>query len=224
MPKERKTPLELVAAELDPEPASGSGVAEVVRLPVPGADALLVSAIRAGDERAAVELFERYAGHVRRVLVRVIGPDFELDDLVQDVFLAALEGIERLDDPNVLRGYLTSTAVFTARARIRKRKRWRPLLRFMPDPPETARHQAPEAGEAVRATYRVLDQLPVDERLAFTLRFVEGMELSEVAKTTGVSIATVKRRLSRAGALFTDRARQEPALHSWLEEGGRWTS
>lgn len=219
--KERKTPLELVARVPDQAPQGG---AEVVRLPVPGADALIVSAVRAGDERAAVELFERYVAHVRRVLVRVLGPDHELDDLVQDVFLAALEGIERLEDPNMLRGYITSTAVFTARARIRRRKRWRPFLRFTPDPPEAVGHHSPEMNEAVRATYRALDELPVDERVAFTLRYVEGMELSEVARTVGVSIATVKRRLSRAGAAFTRQARHEPALTSWIEEGGRWTS
>lgn len=219
-PQDRKTPLELVPTEPDSVPPPSG---EVVRLPVAGGDALLVGAIRAGDERAAVELYERYAGHVRRILVRVIGPDSELEDLVQDVFLAALESIERLEDPKVLRGYLTSIAVFTARARIRKRRRWRPLLRFMAEPPETVHHQSPEAGEAVRATYRVLDDMPVDERIVFTLRFVEGMELGEVARMTGVSLATVKRRLNRAGTLFTTEAHREPSLRSWLEEGGRWT-
>jgi RNA polymerase sigma-70 factor (ECF subfamily) len=205
------------------EPGSGSRSPTVVRLPVQGSDALLVSSIRAGDERALVELFDRHRAHVRRILLRVLGPDFELDDLVQDVFVAALEGLARLEDPKMFRRYLTSTAVFTARARIRKRKRWRPFLRFMAEPPESLRHPAPEVTEAMRATYRVLDVLPVEERIAFTLRFVEGMELTEVADAVGVSLATVKRRLARAGTTFKTSAQSEPSLRTWLEEGGRWS-
>ena len=46
--------------------------------------------------------------------------------------------------------------------------------------------------------YGVLDQLPVEERLAWTLRLVEGQSLPEVAQNCGCSLATVKRRVASA--------------------------
>ena len=63
----------------------------------------------------------------------------------------------------------------------------------------------------------------VDKFIAFALRFVDGMELVEVAEACEVSLATIKRRLARAQAKFTNIARTYPVLHEWLERGARWT-
>jgi len=192
-------------------------------LPAPESDELLVLSLRARHPEAGTQLFDRYAPHIRRVLVRVMGPDTEILDLVHDVFVTALESVHRLLDPRALRAWLTQIAVFTARARIRRRVRGR-MLRFLPfsELPEPELPPADfEAGESMQAVYRVLDGLDTDQRIAFALRFVAGMELTEVAASCGVSLATVKRRLARAQANFTAKARQDPALFSWVgAEGG----
>jgi RNA polymerase sigma-70 factor, ECF subfamily len=166
-------------------------------------------------------LFDRYAPHVRRVLVRVMGPDSEILDLVHDVFVTALESVNRLIDPKALRAWLTQIAVFTARARIRRRVRGR-ILRFLPfsELPEPELPPADfEASEAMQAVYRVLNTLDTDQRIAFALRFVAGMELTEVAASCGVSLATIKRRLSRAQVSFASLAEKEPSLSEWLKLG-----
>ena len=59
---------------------------------------------------------------------------------------------------------------------------------------------------------------------AFALRFVDGMELTEVAAACETSLATIKRRLARAGARFEAAARRQPVLEEWLEGGTRWAS
>jgi RNA polymerase sigma-70 factor, ECF subfamily len=155
------------------------------------------------------------------VLVRVMGPDSEILDLVHDVFVTALESVHRLLDPKALRAWLTQIAVFTARARIRRRVRGR-ILRFLPFS-ELPEPELPpvdfEASEAMQAVYRVLDALDIDQRIAFALRFVAGMELTEVAASCGVSLATIKRRLSRAQINFGTLAQREPALAEWLKLG-----
>jgi RNA polymerase sigma-70 factor (ECF subfamily) len=71
----------------------------------------------------------------------------------------------------------------------------------------------------MQAVYRVLGGLDTDPRIAFALRFVAGMEPTEVAASCGVSLATIKRRLSRAQSNFASAARREPALAEWLEAG-----
>jgi RNA polymerase sigma-70 factor (ECF subfamily) len=133
--------------------------------------------------------------------------------------------VHRLVDPKALRAWLTQIAVFTARARIRRRVRGR-ILRFLPfaELPEPELPPADfEASQAMQAVYRVLGGLDTDQRIAFALRFMAGMELTEVAASCGVSLATIKRRLSRAQTNFVEAARHEPSLGEWLApraEGG----
>jgi RNA polymerase sigma-70 factor, ECF subfamily len=188
-------------------------------LPAPESDELLVLSLRARHPDAGTQLFDRYAPHVRRVLVRVMGPDSEILDLVHDVFVTALESVHRLVDPKALRAWLTQIAVFTARGRIRRRMRGR-ILRFLPFS-ELPEPELPptdfEASQAMQAVYRVLGGLDTDQRIAFALRFVAGMELTEVAASCGVSLATIKRRLARAQINFGNGAKAEPALTEWLE-------
>jgi len=76
--------------------------------------------------------------------------------------------------------------------------------------------------DATRRVYRVLDTLPEDERIAFALRFIDDMELTDVAEACDVSLATIKRRLDRAEATFVARARKDVVLSGWLEGGARW--
>ena len=201
------------AADLLRLPNSG-----VARLPLPETDEALVSALCERRPDAAAALFDRYAVHVRRVLARVLGPDPDLLDLVQDVFVTALESIHKLDEPRALRAWLTQIAIFSARTRIRRRTRWR-FLRFVPSE-ELPEHPLEaidyDGSEALQAVYRVLAKLDADERIAFALRFIEGMELSDVASSCKVSLATIKRRLSRAQLSFREYARPEPALAEWL--------
>jgi len=197
----------------------------VVRhLPIPDNDAVLVEAIRAGRGGAAAALFDRHAPHVRRVLVRVLGVDRDLPDLVQEVFVQVLESLDRLQQPKALRGWITSIAVFVARAHIRKKKRQQ-LFRFFAPSDIEEFVTAPDGtshSEAVRSVYRVMAHLSADERIAFALRFVDGMELTEVAAACRVSLATIKRRLASAQRKFAEEARRHPELVPWLSGGGRW--
>lgn len=209
--------------EKTPAPA-GSRRGVVRHLPIPDNDTALVEAIRSGRPGASTALFDRYGGHVRRVLLRVLGADRELLDLLHEVFVQVLESIHRLDDPKALKGWITSIAVFTARGKIRKRSRWRLLRLVAPADLEEVEHPSTpaELSDAVRATYAALGRLAVDERIAFALRHIDGMELTEVAAACRVSLATIKRRLAKAQANFAAEARQFPELEPWLAGARRW--
>ena len=183
----------------------------------------LVEALRAGNSEASTALFDRYGAHVERVLARVLGVDTELTDLLQEVFARALAGAAELRDGARLKGWLTSIAVFTARECIRRRQRRR-WLRFLPFgevPEPVCSPDDFEGREVVRATYALLDRLPADERIAFALRFIDGMELVDTAQACGVSLATIKRRLARAEQRFAAMAREHPIVSEWLD-GGPW--
>jgi RNA polymerase sigma-70 factor (ECF subfamily) len=185
----------------------------------PETDEALVAALRAGRTDASTVLFDRYGGDVERVLYRILGPDSEIKDLLQDVFVVALGSLDKLRDPDALRGWLTSIAVHKARKCILKRQRWR-FIQLWPGselPEREAPAAPPEVSEALRCTYAVLARMPADERVPFALRYVAGMELTAVAAACDVSLATIKRRLGRAQATFGALASQQPALREWLE-------
>jgi RNA polymerase sigma-70 factor (ECF subfamily) len=202
-------------------PATGSRATrpQVVSLPIRDSDVALVAALRAGRSEARRALFDRYGGDVERVLYRILGPDQEITDLLQDVFLAALGSIDKLRQPEALRGWLTGIAVRKARKCILRRRRWR-FIQFLP-PAELPEREAvlppAEVSEALQRTYTLLERLPADERVAFALRFIDSMELTDVAAACEVSLATIKRRLSRAQHTFHTLAAQDALLCEYLE-------
>jgi RNA polymerase sigma-70 factor (ECF subfamily) len=184
----------------------------------------LALALREGEVWAQRALLTQYTAPVERILTRILGGCLDLDDLVQEVFLRAFERVEDLRQPRALGAWLAAIAVFVAREVIRKKQRRRWLLFLPPEElPDLAIPSAsPEARAALRAFYEVVGRLDADARIAFTLRIVEGMDLTEIADSCGVSLATIKRRLARAEARFLAGAKANQALVDWLEEGTRW--
>jgi RNA polymerase sigma-70 factor (ECF subfamily) len=201
----------------------------VVPLAFFGDDVAMVEALRENHPAAKVALFERYARLVERIITHVIGFDPELADIVQDVFLDTLASIHKLENPQALRPWLSRITTARARKVLRSRSR-RAWLRLFSDSNEETRWEPPAVNvdqdvlRALRAVYAVLQRLPADERIAFSLRFVDGMQLTEVADACGVSLATVKRRLARAEQRFLAAAHERPELADWMKEGSRWTN
>jgi len=215
----------MIARAKEPEPELRSGV--VLPMAFSGDDATLVAALREHHPGAKAAFFDRHAAYLERVITRVIGIDRDLADILQDSFLSALSSLHTLRDPRALRPWLAQIAAQTARKvlRSRSRRRW---LRLFVDAEDEARWDQPVAEHepdtlrALHGVYAVLNELPTDDRITFALRFVEGMDLQEVAAACGVSLSTVKRRLSRAETRFRMLARDRPELSEWLAGGSRW--
>lgn len=188
----------------------------------------LEDALRGGRAWAEREVLDRYTGQVQRILVRILGASAETDDLTQEVFLRGLDRISRLRAGTGLRAWFTGVAVNVAREMLRARARRRWLLFFAPqDLPAPADawstsasvDASADASRALRATYEVLAQMGPSPRTLFALRHLDGMELGDLSRACGMSVATVKRRLARAEATFRARARRHPLLRDWLDEG-----
>jgi RNA polymerase sigma-70 factor, ECF subfamily len=199
------------------EPKSAEG--RLLRLPLPESDAALVAAVRSGREDGREEIVRRCTPDVERILYRVLGPDSEIEDLAHDVFLAAFQSLDQLREPRALRSWLVGIAIRKARKLMARRKRWSFIRTVAPmDLPEQATAGSVDISDAVRSTYRILSELPVDDRIAFALRQVDGMELTAVAELTSVSLATAKRRILRARKRFVHLARKSEVLAPWVRE------
>ena len=199
-------------------------MAAVSNLELASNDATLVGALRGGKPGAASAFYDQYAGGVLRTLRAALGADADVPDLLQEVFIRAIDRIGDLDDCARVRSWLTTIAIFTARDHVRRRQRRNWLGLFSPDYGRARQHDphSSEARFALREICDILQTLPADERMAFLVRVVEGASLPDGAAACTTSLATFKRRLARAERQFLDAVRGRPTLRGWLEEGTRW--
>jgi RNA polymerase sigma-70 factor (ECF subfamily) len=193
--------------------------------PAPGEDEQdareleLAQTLLRGERGAAAALWDHFCPLVRGLLVRAFGPDEEVEDSLQDIFMRVFQKGRALRDPTLLRSYVVAITVHYIRSQFRKR-RVRRLFGLQisagasAEIPEAVAN--PAAPLALRALYRALDRLPTDERLVFTLRFFEGAELAEGAQLAGVSVATFKRRLTAAKRRLWALTGEDPLLAPYL--------
>jgi len=137
---------------------------------------------------------------VAAIIVRLDGRTCELDDMVQDVFVDAASGMSRLRAPNAIKGWIAKITVRVVQRRWRTRKLWR-LFGF--DRPSDGGELVDGAASPadrllLRAVYRILDDMPGPDRLAFCLHIIEGETIPMTATLCGCSSATAKRRILRA--------------------------
>ena len=185
-------------------------------------DAGLVAAVRARIPGAAERLWDRYSILVRRILRRVLGPGGDVEDGVQEAFLRLFRDLDALRDPRALRSYLIGIALHVAKSELRRRqaKRWLLLsddgaldeIGGAFDP------QQFEARAALVRLYRVLDRVGHERRVAFVLRYIEGLELAELSVVLRCSLATTKRRVADAARRVFLLAAADPLLAPYLEE------
>lgn len=190
-------------------------------------DSELVASLQLGRPEARAALFDAYGEYVERLLIRVLGRDPEIEDLLHDVFVQALANIRKLRDPSRLKAWLGRMTVFVARGALRRRRRGNWLV-FMPaqELPDQKSSAAPhETLDLLDRVFAVLRGLHPNDRIAFSLRYIEGLTLPEAADASGVSLATFKRWLQRSDKAFLARAqRNDRALYDTLLETPRWGS
>jgi RNA polymerase sigma-70 factor (ECF subfamily) len=176
-------------------------VVPAVSLDVPADDALLARAA-SGAEDAAVALFRAHGARVHRTASRILGSnDGDVDDVVQQTFLAAFGPESRYDGrasvASWLVGIATRRALDVARSRAR-RARWGRLASFV-GLPGLAPTTRPDSPIEDRSTIeRALAELTPDQRVVFVLSSVEGYTLQEIAEMTSTGISTLHARLAAA--------------------------
>lgn len=157
------------------------------------------------------DLYREYAGYVAALAYKILGRDAEVEDVVQDVFLAAVSGLHRLREPAAVKGWLASATVNVASRRLRRRKVFAVFgLDDGPDEEPSAPGASSEQRVLLAQVYLALEALPVNDRVAWVLRHVEGESLDAVAELTGCSLATAKRRISAAQTALDVALRDTP--------------
>ncbi len=176
--------------------------ASVTKLPEGLPTEALVNRALRGDRGAESLLYRRFAGGVLVTALRLMRSHSAAEDVVQDSFVIGFARLAQLKTPGQFRAWLLSIVVSQARKRLRRERLLQWVgLEAVADAP--LHHQAMgSASVEARGELAVLDamlqQLPVAHRLAWTLRYVEGEKLDDVAAVMGKSLATTKRYLQAA--------------------------
>jgi len=203
------------------QPAAPNDPKWRARISFAGGEVALLQGLQNHEPGAQAAFFDSYERDVRRVLVRILGTTPEVADALQDTFVRAFKSAMQVKDALALRGWVLRVAVSVAIDHLRRRQRLRWLVfsnESLVDVPTEG--VTPELRAALRDTYRVLDKLPNEERVAFSLRHIDEMELAEIADACNVSLATIKRRLSRAEVRFRTLAKRQPGLSEWVGAEG----
>jgi RNA polymerase sigma-70 factor (ECF subfamily) len=155
-----------------------------------------VEAARRGDRVAFGRLFRRLGPVVHGVLLARVRPA-EADDLMQEVFLAALEKIETLRDGAAFGGWLC----MIARNRAADFHRSRRALVELPEDlgrPDADRAEAERVLRAIRA-------LPEAYHETLVLRLVEGLSGPEIAEQVGMTPESVRVNLHRGMKMLREK-------------------
>ena len=191
----------------------------------------LLDAARGGDARAFEALFAPDMDLAWRMACRVAGDASVADDALQEGLLAAFRNLDRVRPEN-LRGWFVRIVENAARD-ARRRERRRPSIPLpMGAPPvddgsllagtapeprageESDPAVASERRELARALADALARISAERRMAILLYDVDGYDYAEIAEICGVSVGTVKSRISRG------RRELRPLLDEQLREAG----
>lgn len=184
----------------------------------------LVIQARDGNRFAFNQIIDRYQGDIYRMIFYRIRARMDAEDLTQDVFIRVYRNISRIREPRKFRSWLFTIAVNRVNDYLRKKK-VRSIFKssdegteFQPD--ATQFRDQPEALEQVlkedfwRQVGQILKKLSRMEREVFLLRFLDNLNLNEIAQTLKKSESTVKTHLYRALAKF----KKEKELRQFLQE------
>lgn len=159
-------------------------------------ETLLVCAARDGDRAAFGRLYDRYARMVHGVLLAKVPPD-DVDDLVQDVFLIALQHLSTLRENGRFGAWLS--AIARNRANDYYRRSW-PQQQLENDGSFPEIEAVNPSGDQERSAVAILEairNLSEAYRETLILRLVEGMTGPEIASRTGMTHGSVRVNLHR---------------------------
>lgn len=153
----------------------------------------------AGDETATRRLVERYHRPLYGTLLRLTRNPADAEELFQEAFLRALGAGSRFNPTRRFKPWIFTIAVNLARDRAKRAgHRATPELRAPEELPES-NDDGPEPAWILRADLsRALEELSAHHREIIELRYFDGLEEREIAKTANIPRGTVKSRLHHA--------------------------
>jgi RNA polymerase sigma-70 factor, ECF subfamily len=187
----------------------------------------LVEALRNRDEQAFAELIRMYQAALLRVALMYVSSRAIAEDVVQESWVAVLNGIDRFEGRSSLKTWIFRIVANRAKTRGQREARSRPFSSLEPEPsvdpdrfvdgqwvapPESWPEERLLGAEALRVIGDAIEGLPPSQRAVITLRDVQGWSAEEVRNALELSETNERVLLHRA------RAKVRAALEEYLME------
>jgi RNA polymerase sigma-70 factor (ECF subfamily) len=181
-------------------------------VPVTLTDGQLVERALAGDAWAQSTIYQRHAPRLLNTAARLMSDREDGMDVVQEVFVEALDALEDLRQPEALGTWLLKRLVNRATRRL-SRRRWAQRFSLLHARELSLATLAQSACPAeVRAELdrlsALLEALPARQRVAWVMHRVEGETLPAIAELTETSLATVKRDIAAAQLVINGQTKE----------------
>lgn len=158
--------------------------------------------VRRADPGAIAQAYVQHHTTIRAFALRLLGDRAAAEDLVHDVFVALPRAARSFEERCSFKTFLLSIAVNRARRHVRTARRRRAAFEHLSFEPAHAQTSNPERdaerGELAAALASALDELPLEQRVAFILCEVEERSSSEAGAIAGAVEATMRTRLFHA--------------------------
>jgi len=185
---------------------------------IPFDDAVLVRQCLRGDPTAFEPLVVKYQDRIFNLCWRMCGDRQAAEDLTQETFLRAFEGLRQFKGHSSFFTWLYRIAVNLAVSYRRRERahmkiagdeRWQDLPGQAKGLRDNAAQQRPdclaEQHEVRQIVWQALQSLEEDHRTVLILRDMEGLDYAQIAKVLKVPVGTVKSRLFRARMAMRER-------------------
>lgn len=167
-------------------------------------DHLLIRQVARGEPGACDAFVQRYQERVARLAARLLGWGDEVEDAVQEVFMAAVAAAHRFRADAEVSTWLTRITVNKCRTLLRRRllrldRLVRVWQRGVASKPAAEPADGPAVGSERRERLRgAVADLPARDREVIVLRYLEQMDVAEVGRVLGLRRGAVEVRLHRA--------------------------
>ena len=162
----------------------------------------LVERFRRGDDSAFEQIVEQHPAEVAALANRLLGWPGDVDDVVQEVFVAAFVGLRKFRGECRLRTWLFTITVNKCRSH---RFRWLPSPSTcgtedaeMVESRDRASDKAAMDQETFARVRRAVQTLPQKYREIVALRYLQGLEVDETCELLGITANVLQVRLNRA--------------------------
>lgn len=160
-----------------------------------GDDMRLVARVRAGDQQALAELYDRYSNVVYAVVLRILQDTGGAEDILQDIFLQLWRKPEAFDSSRgSLGAWLTVIARHRAIDRLRQRRPESDIEECVIANATDLRDET-ERSLVIEKVRVVMNEMSPDQRTAMEMAFFQGLTHTEIAEKTGEPLGTIKTRI-----------------------------
>jgi RNA polymerase sigma-70 factor (ECF subfamily) len=163
----------------------------------------LIEAAQCGDRDAAARLYHRHIDRVHRICHRIVLDRSQVADCVQEVWFKVFRNLRRFECEKSFAAWLNCVAARTAIDYYRTWRRHGRHIGIDDVPGEAVPVQDPPDGQHLdnalirQQIEEVLEEIAVNQRTAFVLRYFEGMSPAEIAQALGCREGTVRTHIQR---------------------------